>query len=142
MCIRDRLGTLAVGWLGRPGFTETGAGAFNLTAEARDDISAAAGLGLSVGQQVALQDGTLALEARAVYERRLTDADTPEAFSFAGSTAPFDISGAPADIDWVRLGAGLAFELPNGLSLGASYDGRLSANGQTHQASASLGGSF
>lgn len=136
------LGTLAVGWLGRPGFTETGADAFNLTAEARDDISAAAGLGLSVGQQVALQDGTLALEARAVYERRLTDADTPEAFSFAGSTAPFDISGAPADIDWVRLGAGLAFELPNGLSLGASYDGRLSANGQTHQASASLGGSF
>lgn len=136
------LGTLAVGWLGRPGFTETGAGAFNLAAEARDDISAAAGLGLSVGQQVALEDGTLALEARAVYERRLTDADITEAFSFAGGTGPFSISGTPANIDWVRLGAGLSFELPNGLSLGASYDGRLSANGQTHQASASLGGSF
>jgi outer membrane autotransporter protein len=136
------LGTLSVGWLGRPGFTETGADAFNLTAEARDDVSAAAGLGLAVGQQVALEAGTLALEARALYEASLTDANTTEAFSFAGGTGPFSISGAPADANWVRLGAGFAFELPNGLSLGANYDGRLSANGQSHQASASLGGSF
>ena len=136
------LGTLSVGWLGRPGFTETGADAFNLTAEARDDVSAAAGLGLAVGQQVALEAGTLALEARALYEASLTDANTTEAFSFAGGTGPFSISGAPADANWVRLGAGFAFELPNGLSLGANYDGRLSANGQSQQASASLGGSF
>ncbi len=91
---------------------------------------------------MALEAGTLALEARALYEASLTDADTTEAFSFAGGTGPFSITGAPADANWVRLGAGFAFELPNGLSLGANYDGRLSANGQSHQASASLGGSF
>lgn len=136
------LGTLAVGWLGRPGFTETGAGAFNLTAEAEGKLGAAAGLGLSVGQQVALETGSLALEGRALYEQRLTDAAGTAAFSFDGSSSPFTISGAPADMSWVRLGAGLAYELDNGLSLGTNYDGRFSANGQSHQASASLGGSF
>lgn len=33
------LGTLAVGWLGHSGFTETGAGAFNLTAEGTGSVS-------------------------------------------------------------------------------------------------------
>jgi T5SS/PEP-CTERM-associated repeat protein/autotransporter-associated beta strand protein len=136
------LGTLAVGWLSHPGFTETGAGAFNLTAEASGSMSAAAGVGLSVGQQVALEDGTLSLEGRALYERSVAGADQTAAFSFAGGTTPFTISGAPEDANWVRVGGGLAFELTNGLALGASYDGRYSANGQSHQASASLGGSF
>lgn len=94
------LGTLAVGWLGHSGFTETGAGAFNLTAEGTGSVSAAAGLGLSVAQQVELEDGTLALEGRALYEQSLTGTDATQAFSFAGSTAPFTISGAPADANW------------------------------------------
>ncbi len=136
------LGTLAVGWLGHSGFTETGAGAFNLTAEATGSVSAAAGLGLSVSQQVELEDGTLALEGRALYEQSIAGTDATQAFSFAGGTTPFTISGAPADANWVRVGGGLAFDLTNGLSLGANYDGRFSANGQSHQASASIGGSF
>lgn len=136
------IGTLVVGWLGHSGFTETGAGAFNLTAEATGSVSAAAGLGLSVAQQVELEDGTLALEGRALYEQSLAGTDASRSFSFAGSTTPFTISGAPADASWVRVGGGLAFELTNGLSLGANYDGRFSANGQSHQASASIGGSF
>ncbi|OEO29132.1 hypothetical protein VW23_002380 [Devosia insulae DS-56] len=41
-----------------------------------------------------------------------------------------------------RVGARLAFELTDGLALGASYDGRISENGQSHQASAPIGGSF
>jgi len=136
------LGTVELGWLGHSGFTETGAGAFDLTTQASGTLNAAAGLGLSVGQTVALENGTLALEVRALYEQSLTGTSTSQSFSFADGTTPFTISGAPADGNWVRVGGGLAFELSNGLSLGASYDGRFSANGQTHQASASLGGSF
>lgn len=136
------LGTVELGWLGHSGFTETGAGAFDLTAEATGSLNAAAGLGLSVGQTVALESGTLALEVRALYEQSLTGTDASQSFSFAGGTTPFTISGAPADANWVRVGGGFAFELPAGLSLGANYDGRFSANGQSHQASASLGGSF
>ncbi|KQV04380.1 autotransporter outer membrane beta-barrel domain-containing protein [Devosia sp. Root105] len=136
------LGTLAVGWLSHPGFTETGAGAFNLTTEANGSMSAAAGVGLSVGQQVELETGTLSLEGRALYEQSLAGTDQAATFSFAGGTTPFTIAGAPGDASWVRVGGGLAFELSNGLALGASYDGRLSENGQSHQASASVGGSF
>ncbi|OEO28146.1 hypothetical protein VW23_006160 [Devosia insulae DS-56] len=136
------LGTLAVGWLSHPGFTETGAGAFNLTAEASGSMSAAAGVGLSVGQQVELETGTLSLEGRALYEQSLAGTDATGEFSFAGSSAPFTIAGAPEDVSWVRVGGGLAFELTDGLALGASYDGRFSENGQSHQASASIGGSF
>lgn len=136
------LGTLNLGWLGQSGFTETGAGAFNLTSEASSSLAAAAGLGLALGQQVALESGTLALEGRALYEESLTDTTQTAAFSFAGGTTPFSISGVPTDTSWVRVGAGLAYELSDGLALQASYDGRFSANGQSHQASASIGGSF
>ncbi|HEV2514178.1 MAG TPA: autotransporter domain-containing protein [Devosia sp.] len=136
------LGTLQVGWLSHPGFTETGAGAFNLSAEASSSISAAAAVGLSVGQQVELESGTLSLEGRALYEQSLAGTDATGEFSFAGGAAPFTIAGAPGDVSWVRVGGGLAFELTDGLALGASYDGRISENGQSHQASASLGGSF
>jgi T5SS/PEP-CTERM-associated repeat protein/autotransporter-associated beta strand protein len=136
------LATLQAGWLGRPDFTETGAGAFNLTAEASNSLAAAAGLGLAVAQQVELQSGTLSLEARALYEEGFAGTDATGAFSFAGSATPFTIAGAPGDVSWVRVGGGMAFELTNGLALGASYDGRYSENGQSHQASASLGGSF
>jgi T5SS/PEP-CTERM-associated repeat protein/autotransporter-associated beta strand protein len=136
------LGTLNLGWLGQQGFTETGAGAFNLTSAATSSLAAAAGLGLSVGQQLALESGTLALEARALYEQSLTDTAQTAAFSFAGGSTPFSISGVPTEASWVRVGAGLAYELNDGLALQASYDGRFSANGQSHQASASIGGSF
>jgi len=136
------LGTLNLGWLGQSGFTETGAGAFNLSSAATSNLAAAAGLGLSVNQQVVLEAGTLALEGRALYEASLTDTAEAQAFSFAGGATPFTISGAPTEASWVRVGAGLAYELDNGLALEASYDGRFSANGQSHQASASIGGSF
>jgi len=136
------LGTLDIGWLGQSDFTETGAGAFNLTAQGTNSLSAAAGLGLSVAQRVELEGGSLALEARALYEQSLTDTAETATFSFAGSSGPFTISGAPGDTNWVRVGAGFAYELHDGLALEASYDGRFSANGQSHQASASIGGSF
>lgn len=131
------LATLGLGWSGHGGFTETGAGAFNLTAGAKGAIHLDAGIGLGLSHVIETEDGALTLSARAAWEHSFTE--TPgQSMTFAGGTTPFIIQGPSAGSDRLRLGAGLSFEANDGLMMGLNYDGSFSASERVHKANASI----
>lgn len=135
------LATLGLGWSGHGGFTETGAGALNLTAAARGAIHLDAGIGLGLSHVIETEDGALTLSARAAWEHSFTE--TPgQSMTFAGGTTPFIIQGPSAGSDRLRLGAGLSFDANDGLMMGLNYDGSFSASERVHKANASIGVQF
>ncbi len=135
------LATLGLGWSGHGGFSETGAGAFNLTAAANGTVHLDAGLGLGISHVVATEAGTLTLSGRALWEHGFAGQNT-QSMTFAGGATPFTVQGPDAGRDRLRLGAGLDFEADNGLTLGLDYAGVFSASQQAHKASGSIGVQF
>jgi uncharacterized protein with beta-barrel porin domain len=136
------LATLDLGWSGHGGFTETGAGAFNLTAAAMGAIQIDAGLGLGISHVIATEGGTLTLSGRAVWEHGVIGGNTGQSMTFAGGTTPFTVTGASPDGDRLKLGAGLTYKANDGLSFGASYTGSFSASGSAHKASVAINVQF
>lgn len=135
------LATLGIGWTGHGGFTETGAGAFNLTAAAAGSVHVDAGLGLALSHDVVLETGLLTLSGSAVWEHSLTEAPS-QSMTFAGGNTPFSVVGQNLGTDRLVVGAGLDLVHASGVTTSLGYEGALSSTQQAHGVTASLAVQF
>lgn len=130
--------TLDAGWSGHGGFTETGAGALNLTSGSESWTRVDAGIGLAVTHAIMTESGRITLEGRAVWEHAFADIVPSQALMLAGSTIGFTVHGPAADRNRLRLGAGLTWDVSDDMTLRARYDGLFSGDQANHSASLGL----
>ncbi|MGB3389613.1 MAG: autotransporter outer membrane beta-barrel domain-containing protein, partial [Pseudaminobacter sp.] len=130
--------TLDTGWSGHGGFTETGAGALNLTSGSESWTRLDAGLGIALTHVILTETGKVTLEGRAVWEHAFADALPSQNLAFAGSPTGFTVLGPDAGRDRFRLGAGLSWDVSDDMTLRARYDGLFSGNQANHSASLGL----
>ena len=130
--------TLDAGWSGHGGFTEKGAGSLNLTGASENWTRLDTGLGLAIQHVVLTESGTVTIEGRLAWEHAFADVVPSQALSFAGSPAGFTVNGPDADRDRIRLGAGLALEATEDMTIRARYDGVFSGIQENHTASVGL----
>jgi T5SS/PEP-CTERM-associated repeat protein/autotransporter-associated beta strand protein len=128
---------LDAGWSGHGGFTETGAGALNLTGAAQGAARLDAGLGLALAHTVLTDAGAVTFEGRVVWEHAVAGAAPSQNLAFAAGGG-FAVSGTQADNDRLRLGLGLAYETEDGVNLKLSYGGLFSDAEHTHGLRAAL----
>ncbi len=109
------------------GYTETGAGAMNLSVAADTVTSLRSSLGAALAYPMAFQDGTtLRPELRARWSHEFGDTDTVVDASFASAGGgAFQVSSGDLGRDAALLGAGLEAQLGPQLTLGAAYDVQL-----------------
>ncbi|MBC7283266.1 autotransporter outer membrane beta-barrel domain-containing protein [Hoeflea sp.] len=113
------LTTLDAAWSGHGSFTETGAGALDLTGASEDWTRFDTGLGASFAPTMATETGPVTLEGPAVWEHAFEDVVPDQALSFAGSPTGFTVRGPDARRDRLRPGAGLSFAATYTLALHA-----------------------
>jgi subtilase-type serine protease len=77
-------------------------------------------------------------EARALWEHAFADVVPDQSLAFAGSPTGFTVNGPDAGRDRLRLGAGIAWEVSDDMTLNARYDGLFSGNQQNHTANIGL----
>src|SRR5690606_24970129 len=99
--------TLDAGWSGHGGFTETGAGALDLTGDSESWARFDTGFGIELQHGIPTDSGMLILRGRAVWEHAFADVIPSQAMRFAGSPTSFEVLGPDAGRDRFRLGAGL-----------------------------------
>ncbi len=126
------LATLDAGWSGHGGFTETGAGALNLTGASESWSRLDTGLGIGLQHVVLTESGRVTLDGRAVWEHAFADVVPNHSLAFAGGPTGFTVSGPDAGRDRLHLGAGVSFEATEELTVRASYSGLFSGNQQNH----------
>ena len=126
------LATLDAGWSGHDGYSETGAGALGLTSTGQNDSWLDTGLGVALAHTIETESGKVTFDGRAIWEHAFAGAVTGVDHLFAGSPAGFTVNGPDAGNDRVRLGAGLAFEIGDDLTIRAGYDGVFSGGQQSH----------
>lgn len=134
--------TLDAGWSGHGGFTETGAGALNLTAASAGWGRIDAGIGIALKHAILTDSGEVVLESRAVWEHAFAGIVPSQSLSFAGGPAGFEVKGPDAGRDRFRFGAALAFQASEAIVVRASYDGMISGSQQNHGASISFNVKF
>lgn len=130
--------TLDAGWSGHGGFTETGAGALNLTSGSESWTRFDAGLGLSLTHTILTDSGRVTLEGRAVWEHVLADVVPSHSLVLTGSNTGFTVHGPAADRNRLRLGAGMSWDISDDMTLRARYDGLFSGDQNNHSASLGL----
>lgn len=133
------LATLDAGWSGHGGFTETGAGALNLTGDSESWTRFDLGLGVALSHSFATESGNkVTLDGRLVWEHAFADVVPSQSLSFAGSPTPFAVNGPDAGRDRLRLGLGLSFQASDDLTIRAGYTGLFSGSQHSHAASVGL----
>lgn len=130
--------TLDAGWSGHGGFTETGAGALNLTSGSESWTRLDAGLGIALTHIILTETGKVTLEGRAVWEHAFSDVVPSQNLAFAGSPTGFTVLGPDAGRDRLRIGAGLSWDVSDDMTVRARYDGLFSGNQANHSASLGL----
>lgn len=130
--------TLDAGWSGHGSFTETGAGALNLTGSSESWGRFDTGIGIALQHGILTDTGTLILRGRAVWEHAFADVIPSQSMSFAGSPTSFEVLGPDAGRDRFRLGAGLAWNVSDEISLRADYESLFSGNQNNHMGSIGL----
>ena len=130
--------TLDGGWSGHGGFTETGAGALNVSAGSESWTRLDTGIGLGISHVMPTEAGRLVLEGRAVWEHAFADVVPSQSLSFAGSPVGFDVRGPAASRDRLRIGAGLAWDVAPDMTVRANYDGLFSGDQSSHSGSIGL----
>ena len=130
--------TLDAGWSGHGGFTETGAGALNLTSGSESWTRLDAGLGIALTHVILTETGKVTLEGRAVWEYAFADVVPSQNLAFAGSPSSFTVLGPAAGRDRLRIGAGLSWDVSDDVRVRARYDGLFSGNQADHSASLGL----
>lgn len=130
--------TLDAGWSGHGGFTETGAGALNLTSGSESWTRLDAGLGIALTHIILTETGKVTLEGRAVWEHAFSDVVPSQNLAFAGSPTGFTVLGSDAGRDRLRIGAGLSWDVSDDMTVRARYDGLFSGNQANHSASLGL----
>ncbi|MFN8681316.1 autotransporter outer membrane beta-barrel domain-containing protein [Paracoccus sp. P2] len=129
--------TLDAGWSGHGGFTERGAGVFNLSSGSESWTRFDTGIGLALTHTVLTEHGKLTLEGRAVWEHAFADVVPDTMNSFVGGT-PFEIRGPAAAADRLRIGGGLSWAVSDDMTIRARYDGLFSGDQSNHSASLGL----
>jgi len=124
--------TLDAGWSGHGGFTETGADALSLTGAAESWTRLDTGIGIGVSHVVPTETGQVTLEGRVVWEHAFASMVPSQTESLAGSPVAFTVRGPEADRDRFRLGAGIAWDISDEVTLRAHYDGVLSGGQSSH----------
>ncbi|GLQ07485.1 autotransporter family protein [Sneathiella chinensis] len=125
---------LHYGWLKRDSFTETGAGAANLTINSDASDSLRSTLGGRVGYVFNTPEGTTIatrVEAAWLHEYKDTGSEINAAFAAAPNSG-FRIEGADTDRNSARIGAGVTVGLSSDVDLDLSYQGDLSATETAH----------
>lgn len=130
--------TLDAGWSGHGGFTETGAGALNVSAGSESWTRLDTGIGLGISHVAPTETGRLVLEGRAVWEHAFADVVPSQSLSFAGGPVGFDVRGPAASRDRLRVGAGLAWDVAPDMTVRANYDGLFSSDQSSHSGSIGL----
>lgn len=78
--------------------------------------------------------GEAVLQVRAMWEHAFADVVPSQTVAFAGSPTAFTVNGSDAGRDRLRLGAGIAWDVSETMSLNVSYDGLFSDSQQSHTA--------
>lgn len=130
--------TLDASWSGNSGFTETGAGALNLTSGSQSWTRLDTGLGIALTHAILTENGTVTLEGRAVWEHAFSDVVPSQSLAIAGSPTSFTVLGPDAGRDRLRIGAGFSWDVSDEMTVRARYDGLFSNSQANHSASLGL----
>ncbi|MCR6670545.1 autotransporter domain-containing protein [Devosia ginsengisoli] len=124
--------TVDASWSGHGGFTETGAGAADLSGASESWMRFDTGIGVALEHSMPTDTGMVTLRGRAVWEHALADAVPSQTLAFAGSPTSFEVRGAVPDRDRIRLGTGITWDISEGTSLRADYTGLFSGGQSSH----------
>ena len=102
--------------LSEDGFTETGAGAASLTADARRTQNTVASLGVKFIRPMRQSTDTSTLELRAIASHLMGDNDSPITARLASQPGTFTAAGTPLKRTALTLGGTLTGQLSRGLS--------------------------
>lgn len=118
-------------------FTESGAGAFNLTVGQTTLDSLRSAIGGRISRTFQLEDGlALEPELRAHWEHEVLDQNARSTLSLVGQ--PYTISSARPGRDAAVLGVGLAGLISSNVRVFAAYDASLRANQTDHAVTAGV----
>lgn len=121
------------------GFTETGAGAANLSVEGLDDDSLRSLVGVRTQVRTVPSRAKITPEFRAVWVHEFLDVNSPVVATFApvGGTS-FIAEGLNMGRDWALVGTGLNCYLGRGWSAQANYDAQVNDRAAFHVGSGSV----
>lgn len=119
---------------GLDGFTETGAGSFNLTVDRQITDQLRSIVGFEIARRVELGDGVSILpHASLGWARELLDTARPVTVSYAAlGTAPVTLQGAPASRDSALVGLGADARILSGTRVYGRYDGDIGGSSDSH----------
>nr|WP_306308774.1 autotransporter domain-containing protein [Flavimaribacter sediminis] len=136
------IATVDAGWSGHGDFSETGAGALNLTGLSESWTQFDIGLGLALQHTMPTGAGDVTFEVRALWEYAFADVVPTQTMVFEGSPTAFSVLGPDAGRNRFRLGAGVAVPVSDSFKVRANYDGLFNSEQQNHAASISLNLAF
>ncbi len=118
------------------GYTETGAGAANLTVAGSDTTLVYGNVGARISRAFDFSGFKVRPELAAGWRRSLTNPSNDITASLAGQS--LDIEGSKMSRDALAVGAGLEATYGSGIALEARYDGQIAGSFSDHQASLRL----
>lgn len=128
--------------VGADGFTEAG-GVAALTGAASSYGSTNMTVGLRGERDLHVSDeGTLTASAGVAWQHAFDGGAPQRDLRFASGTGPFTIAGVPAARDSLLLEAGLDWDLLNGTTIGARYNGTIAGTQHSHTVKATFALTF
>jgi len=127
-------------WQG--GYCEEGAGALNLCVDATTTQQVSGEVGVSAGYDVALAQGSLAIDVELAATANLPLDDRMTRSGFAGETDSFLIPGDDEKELGLSPRIGLSYQMQDGAELSLSYQGQFSDSLTAHGVQAGLRISF
>jgi outer membrane autotransporter protein len=126
--------------LSQDGFTETGAGALNLSVEREVCTSLCSGLGIGVSRQMTIgKDTVLTPEVHVMWAHEFSDDDHIVEARFTGApSASFRVKGDRPERDSVIAGIGMTGHILSDLSFYVNYDADLRSDRMEHAVAAGL----
>lgn len=134
--------TLDTGWSRHGSFTETGAGALNLTGTSESWTRLDTGLGLALSRAIVSDSRQITLDGQLLWEHAFADVVPSQDFTFAGSPTVFEVRGPDAGRDRMRVGLGMSVKASNTVTLRAGYTGLFSGEQKSHGAIVGVGVKF
>lgn len=125
-------GGLGFDWTRSGSFTESGAGAANLSHESDDDFGGTATFGIRTTGVFTLENGKMIVpQAGLSWDHHLGPVSTSSTLSFDGSNS-FNVSGTERDRDTLIGNLGIAIADPDGWSLYGDYTPSISSDRTEH----------
>ena len=138
-------GRIEASWTQLDGFTETGAGAYNLTYDEQTVSTLSGVLGIRAEYGIPVGWGLVKARARAEYTHDFAGSSRASmGYADLANGFPYSFDVEAFDRDYIGLGVGLETTFQNGWLLGMDYNAALSFNGdsQDHRVAAKIGAKF